>query len=431
MNVNLWIMNLLVLLITAKASGEALHYDKDASPIDTIITKGQILDDPKGLISDDFSVPEGMRQRVQFWFDQYTKHDFTTYTIHHRFYPWIVFDRVEGAPILNLGRGHYIERKANVEQLVSTRISQIRNSLLKLSYLTNYTKISSSEQQLLDQVKQIPGSLKKNLRESAEFIRTQQGMRDSFYRGLLHSRKYMTYMEDKFRRIGLPTELTRLPFVESGFNENALSKVGASGIWQIMPQTGSAFVMVNSQIDERNSPLKATMVAAEVLSKYFRMTGSWPLAVTSYNHGIGGVLRAKKILKTEDLPTIIENYEHPSFKFASSNFYASFLAALYTEKYHAEIFKNPMIIKTKLLVRDVVKLEHPTNLTFVSEGLKIPISTLVHYNKDLRNAGASTTLPQGFEMHLPLGYQKTFATLFNAADVKQADKPAKPKAAVF
>jgi membrane-bound lytic murein transglycosylase D len=196
--------------------------------------------------------------------------------------------------------------------------------------------------------------------------------------------------------------------------------VGASGIWQIMPKTGEAFAMVTPQIDERNSPLKATLIAAQVLSKYFRMAGSWPLALTSYNHGIGGVLKAKRRLKTESLAEIIENYEDPNFKFASSNFYASFLAALYTEKYHGEIFKNRKLIKRKLLVRDAVLLEHPTSLSLISDSLKIPMETLVEYNKDLKNAGANVTLPQGFEVHLPLGHKKNFVELFNAVDVKQA-----------
>jgi membrane-bound lytic murein transglycosylase D len=254
-----------------------------------------------------------------------------------------------------------------------------------------------------------------------ENIRVQLGMRDSFVRGLIRSRKYMTYMEKTFRDMGLPTELCRLPFVESGFNEGVVSKVGASGIWQVMPQTGTIYGTVSQAIDQRNSPLKATMIAAQLLKTYYKMTkGHWPLAVTSYNHGIGGVLRASKLLKTTDLSEIIQKYNDPNFKFASGNFYASFLAALYAEKYHNDIFNNRQILKSKLLVRDAVTLKQSTNLQFLSEGLKIPMTTLLTYNIDLKNAGRATALPKGFELHLPLGYKRAYAELYSAPEIQQA-----------
>lgn len=407
---------------TDRLHAEAFHVDQDATPIDQIITRGQVIDDPKDLVSDEFKVPEGLRLRTQFWFDLYTKYDYSTHVIHHRLFPWIVFDRIETAPILTLGRGAYWERKDLAQAMVQKRMDSIRSSLKRLAALKDFTLAREEDGLVLEQMRAIPGDIHKNLREASENVRVQLGMRDSFVRGLIHSRKYLTYMEKLFKDMGLPVELTRLPFVESGFNEDALSKVGASGIWQIMPQTGSLFVRVGSEIDERNSPLKATLVAAKLLKKYYELTGDWAMAVTSYNHGPGGVLRAAKLLNTQDLSEIIEKYNDPNFKFASSNFYTSFLAALYAEKYHDEIFSNRKMIKTKLLVKDSVSLSRASNLLFLSEGLKIPISTLTYYNKDLKNASRSTVLPRGYELHLPLGYKPAFTELFSSPAVQQADQ---------
>ena len=71
----------------------------------------------------------------------------------------------------------------------------------------------------------------------------------------------------------------------------------------------------------------ATQAAAKLLAQNYAATQSWPLALTAYNHGLNGVLRAVRTTGSKDLCTIIERYESRSFRFASSNFYAQFLAA--------------------------------------------------------------------------------------------------------
>src|ERR1700710_2447178 len=96
-------------------------------------------------------------------------------------------------------------------------------------------------------------------------------------------------MEEEFRRLGLPTELTRLPFVESSFNVNARSRVGASGVWQFMRRTAKPYMKVNKDVDERNDPIKSTLASSRVLKQNYMMLDSWPLALTGYNHGPYGV----------------------------------------------------------------------------------------------------------------------------------------------
>lgn len=178
-------------------------------------------------------------------------------------------------------------------------------------------------------------------RIAAERIRTQRGIRERFAEGIRRSRAYLPRMEAVFRREGLPVELTRLPLIESSFDVAAYSKVGAAGIWQFMPATGRRFMTVGSLVDERMDPETATLAAARFLKENYQVLGAWPLAITAYNHGPGGIARAVRETGTSDIGAIVERYRGPSFGFASRNFYAEFLAALDVDA-NAERYFGPL-----------------------------------------------------------------------------------------
>jgi membrane-bound lytic murein transglycosylase D len=112
---------------------------------------------------------------------------------------------------------------------------------------------------------------------------------------------------------GLPVELTRLPLIESGFELHARSHVGAAGIWQFMPRTGRLFMRVDTLVDERRDPIAATRGAARFLRRLHDRLGTWPLAITAYNHGPTGVARAVRGLGTRDIGTIVSRYDGPAF----------------------------------------------------------------------------------------------------------------------
>ena len=158
-------------------------------------------------------------------------------------------------------------------------------------------------------------------------IRTQIGLSDIFLQAADTAQLYLPRMEKIFKQAGLPSELTRIPFVESMFNIKARSKVGASGLWQLMPSAARPHIVVNRKRDERSSPLKATYAAAQILKGNFADLQSWPLAITAYNHGKNGIQRGVAKLGTNNLADLILSYRSPSFGFASQNFYAEFLAA--------------------------------------------------------------------------------------------------------
>ncbi|AMN45767.1 hypothetical protein ACG33_01325 [Steroidobacter denitrificans] len=163
---------------------------------------------------------------------------------------------------------------------------------------------------------------------AAAAVRFQLGQADRFREGLVRSGAWHDHIAATFERMGLPRELAALPHVESSFNPYAYSKVGAAGMWQFMPGTGKRFLRIDAAIDERLDPYRSTEAAAKFLEQNYLILGSWPLALTAYNHGPGGMRRAKEQLGTSDITTIVRRYNSRSFGFASRNFYVAFLAAL-------------------------------------------------------------------------------------------------------
>ena len=166
---------------------------------------------------------------------------------------------------------------------------------------------------------------RKVLRRAAKNVRCQRGQKDRFLEGVKRSGAYIHAMREIFRSYGLPEDLCYLPHVESSFRHWARSKCGAAGMWQFMRGTARRFIRVDHLIDERLDPFVSTRAAAEFLLDNYEKLGSWPLAITAYNHGAAGMERALR--EKGSFEKIIKEYRGRRFKFASKNFYAEFLAA--------------------------------------------------------------------------------------------------------
>jgi membrane-bound lytic murein transglycosylase D len=163
-------------------------------------------------------------------------------------------------------------------------------------------------------------------REAGENLRVQTGLKDTFRRGVIRSGAYMPLIKKIMRARNLPVELAYLPHVESSFNLNAHSKAAAVGLWQFTKYTGREYMTINELVDERFDVYLSSMAAARFLEENYRQLGSWPLALTAYNYGRAGMVRAQEQWGT--YPRIIANHETGIFKFASKNFYSEFIAAV-------------------------------------------------------------------------------------------------------
>ncbi|MDY6983698.1 MAG: LysM peptidoglycan-binding domain-containing protein, partial [Pseudomonadota bacterium] len=202
--------------------------------------------------------------------------------------------------------------------------------------------LTASQQRLLDLW---GGASNERLREASENVRWQLGQSDRYRQGLVRSGAYREHIERVARAKGLPVELAALPHVESSFHPGAVSSVAASGMWQFMRETAQRFMRVDLLVDERLDPYRATYAAMDMLAADYRVLGSWPLALTAYNHGVNGIARAVRETGTNDIGRIIADYRGSRFGFASRNFYPQFIAALQidrnAEKYFGKIDFDP------------------------------------------------------------------------------------------
>ncbi len=193
-----------------------------------------------------------------------------------------------------------------------------------------------------------------------------------------------------------------MPHVESSFNAAAYSKAGAAGLWQFMRSTGRRYMRIDSAVDDRMDPFRATEAAAQLLSFNYRLLGTWPLAVTAYNHGAEGMRRAKAQVGTDDITVVLRNYHSPSFGFASRNYYVSFLAALTVdrdpEKYFGAIKREPEARFQEVAMPGFV------TVSALTHALHISAEELRRLNPALLPAcwSGQRRVPQGYMLRLPL-----------------------------
>lgn len=219
----------------------------------------------------------------------------------------------------------------------------------KNSNLTDSEKYKKIELRIKDKKKQYTNKFKINPKK----VRLQMGLRDRMKKALFLSGKYINQMEKIFKNENLPIELTRLVYVESSFNVFAQSKVGASGLWQIMPAATPRRGYISNNYDKRNHPIFATKLAAKIMKQNYAALKSWPLAITAYNHGLTGVRRMMNrndTVKIEDL--IKAKNVTSSWGFASKNFYACFLAVLQVERNAQNLFGQNLIKAQKLSFKE-------------------------------------------------------------------------------
>jgi membrane-bound lytic murein transglycosylase D len=158
---------------------------------------------------------------------------------------------------------------------------------------------------------------------------------------------------------------------------------------------------IDNDVDDRLDPFRSTEAAAQLLSYNYRLLGTWPLALTAYNHGAAGMRRAKDQLGTDDIVQIVRHYKSPTFGFASRNFYVSFLAAL-------EIDRNPDKYFGSLHHLPEAKYQEVSLPAFVrvnslERALKIDRSKLRQLNPALMRAvwEGRRYVPRGYKLRLP------------------------------
>jgi len=245
-------------------------------------------------------------------------------------------------------------------------------------------------------------------RAAVDRLRGQRGLRDTFAEAIATSGLFMTGIEAALARYDVPAEIRCLPFVESMFNYQARSRVGASGVWQFTAATGRRYLAIDAAVDERHDVWLAADAAARMLRDHHDLVGSWPLALTGYNHGISGMRRAQRQLGTSDIGVIAERYRSPTFGFASRNFYAEFLAAVIVFEDRASLF--PGVSQRPEVRFDEVAPEHYVSLLDLAAVTGTDASDLVALNPALRDdvAAGRLLVPPTYPLRVPAGTRAEF-----------------------
>ncbi len=369
---------------------------------------GNVREDQASAIKYDtsgqFPVPDEIRPNVDFWRNVYGVWSRGQVVFHDDEYMGVVYEvaRLPGA----IHEGYTNEQKGWVKS---------RYALYKDRLRTLESKVRTRES-LTPQDKELLAKLEKGggpgaVYGAADRLRTQRGVRERFRRGVEISGRYDAHFREIMRANGVPEDLAYLPHVESSFQTNARSSVGAAGVWQFMPATGRHYGMdVNGTIDERLDPIICADSAARYLSAAHRKLGNWPLAITSYNHGKGGVANAKAEYGG-DIGRIVKNYKGRAFGFSSRNFYASFVAAREVASHADRYFPEGVRYEQswphdRLVLRSTMPANHVAKHYGVSTGSLASLN--LHWRDPARDGRAH--LPAGSTVWLPAGSTRRVAS---------------------
>lgn len=334
--------------------------------------------------------PPELDRDVKFWVRVYTEVDTNGGFIHDQYNLAAVYDTIHFEPNTSpRQRQHIVDAaKARVAAALH-RIAAAKDGPL------------SDDDQHIKDMWGAEGTPSRLL-EATDDIRFQLGQADRFREGLVRSGAWETHIAETLANLGLPAELAVLPHVESSFNPAAYSKVGAAGLWQFMRSTGRRYMRIDSAVDDRLDPFRSTEAAAQLLAYNYRILGTWPLALTAYNHGAAGVRHAKETLGTDDIVKIVRNYNGKTFGFASRNFYVSFLAALEVD-HNPDKYFGGIERQSEAKFQEVV-IPGYVNISSLERALKIDGNKLRALNPALLRAvwDGQRHVPKSYRLRLPL-----------------------------
>jgi membrane-bound lytic murein transglycosylase D len=367
-----------------------------------------------------FPVPDKLRGRVQFWVDIYSKYGKYQRVVHHRMYPQAVFTVLDFSQ--EAQRMWPGELESHIKATENAVKSTVEGILRRLG--NGERPITAFEKQIASAMEKVPGGREKYLNAvNDDLVRTQTGIREKFAEAIERSGRYIHFMEKVFAAEGMPVELAKLPFVESSFDYRAISSAGAAGLWQFMPRTGKEFGMrIDSIIDERRDPIIATRAAARYLKGAYNRLGDWGLALTSYNHGIGGVLKKINEIGIRDLPTIIEHPVYRPFGFASNNFFPSFLAALVVIHNKASLFPGVRPAPPLILKEETVSQSTYVSALCRKYGISLESLRVANYALSEKVWEGRVPVPAGYRLRLPASEVQA-VTVISPAELAEPTKP--------
>jgi len=209
-----------------------------------------------------FPQPAELQPDVDFWVDVFTNYGNDEGVLHDNRNLGVVYDRL-AIPEMTSRRER--QRRADKRRKVLQGVLRSLASGKRSNLTTEEARILALW----------PANVSnQTLKDAAGQIRYQQGLKDRFKQGLQRSGRWRDHVNREFSALNVPIEIAALPHVESSYNPDARSHVGASGIWQFTRSTGRRFMRVDHVVDERNDPFAATRAAGRLMAYNYSITGN-------------------------------------------------------------------------------------------------------------------------------------------------------------
>lgn len=236
----------------------------------------------------------------------------------------------------------------------------------------------------------------------------QGKQRNYFSQWLARSTIYQPYIESELKKAGLPRDLVYLAMIESGFNPSAYSPANACGLWQFIAGTGTRYgLKIDSWVDERREPEKATKAATRYLANLYNQFGDWHLAVAAYNAGEGKIGNAMKTHNAKDFWEVaVSDGIFMETKRYVPKLIAAIIIARNPEQYG---FRNTQYMQPAQY--EVISVPGGVSLDAVAATANTSVKTLRSLNNELRKS--QTPPSQKYTLRIPVGTKELIAANIN------------------
>ena len=325
---------------TLQASGQTVRATRD--PFEEASTNLEyFMDDPSNRLEAEFKIPPTLRSRVSFWLQVFGRFTSQTKIIHDRYHPEVIYGYIDFRPHFratsSAATASYRSDRTEREVLRGLKIR-----MREAAGLTDTHLLTDFERERLKEMLLKAGGLdEKGIKKALRNVRTQTGQKDHFLSGIERSQQLLPQIENIFKERGLPVGLTRIPFVESSFNPNAYSRIGAIGLWQFIRRTARQMIHEDSPQKWRD-PVAQSRAAARMLKLNRNVLPDWGLAITAYNSGVGRVRRLTQKYGVEGVDSMERIPTKEDFGFAGRNFFAEVLAVNLLENYKEVLFEREL-----------------------------------------------------------------------------------------
>jgi membrane-bound lytic murein transglycosylase D len=221
----------------------------------------------------------------------------------------------------------------------------------------------------------------------------------SFERLIGISQYYFPMFEESLAAQNIPLEIKYLSVVESALNPRAVSRVGATGLWQFMYQTGKQYgLKVDTYVDERSDPLKASNAATQYMKNMYAIFGDWDLVLASYNTGPGNVAKAIRRSGGKQNYWNIRPYLHKE----TQGYVPAFLATMYIFEYHKEHGIKPDRAIANHFATDTVMVKKALTFKQIADLLDVSVAELQFLNPSYKREEVPYITGQNHFLRLPI-----------------------------